>query len=96
LVSLIPKTKFAIGDASARLVAPTPAEHAVAACAMACVPGDAPLYGRVDIFRAGDGELVVNEVELIEPALYLGAHPPTAGALADAIELELGPRAHRG
>lgn len=82
-------TKLAIGDATARLVAPTPAEHAVAACAMTSLPGDAPLYGRVDVFRSGDGDAVVNEVELIEPALYLGAHPPAAGALADAIVLEM-------
>jgi glutathione synthase/RimK-type ligase-like ATP-grasp enzyme len=83
-------TKLAIGDASARLVTPTAAERAVAARAMESLPGDAPLYGRVDIFRAGDGELVVNEVELIEPALYLGAYLPAAGAFADAIALDLG------
>jgi glutathione synthase/RimK-type ligase-like ATP-grasp enzyme len=82
-------TKLAIGDAAARRVAPTERERDVAARAIDAVPGGPPLYGRVDIFRSGNGAVFVNEVELIEPALYLGAHLPAAGRLADAIAREL-------
>ena len=43
-----------------------------------------PLYARVDgVVLAGD--LVVTELELLEPSLFLDAHPDAPGRFADAI-----------
>jgi glutathione synthase/RimK-type ligase-like ATP-grasp enzyme len=42
------------------------------------------LYARVDGFER-DGSLVVTEVELIEPSLYLGQHPSAPRRFATAI-----------
>lgn len=55
------------------------AERAMSACS------PAPLYGRVDMVRDRDGRLVVMELELIEPELWLRNHPPAAEALAGAV-----------
>jgi len=59
-----------------------PGQHAVslALAAMAVgTPGPDPLlYGRVDFMTAEDGGLVVGELELIEPSLFL-RHDPAAG-----------------
>jgi glutathione synthase/RimK-type ligase-like ATP-grasp enzyme len=65
----------------------TPAERAVAERALAAVPGGADrlLYGRVDLLPAAGGGLVVTEVELIEPSLFLGHGPDSAERLADLI-----------
>ncbi|HWT91195.1 MAG TPA: hypothetical protein VN179_08765 [Solirubrobacterales bacterium] len=43
-----------------------------------------PLYARVDVVKDLDGKPCLIELELIEPNLYLGEHPPAAQALADA------------
>ncbi|MDB4944447.1 MAG: hypothetical protein JWP97_3981 [Labilithrix sp.] len=43
------------------------------------------LYGRVDTIRDEDGSIRLMELELIEPFLFLGAHPPAAARLAEAI-----------
>jgi glutathione synthase/RimK-type ligase-like ATP-grasp enzyme len=55
----------------------------VAAAAIAVAPV-APLYARVDILATDEGPTVI-ELELIEPALYLDANPPSAERLADAL-----------
>jgi glutathione synthase/RimK-type ligase-like ATP-grasp enzyme len=55
------------------------AERALAACR------PAPVYGRVDMVRDDAGALVIMEVELIEPELWLRRCPPAAEALADAV-----------
>lgn len=47
-----------------------------------------PLYARVDAVEV-DGGLQIMELELIEPTLWLGWHPPAAGLLAAAIEAQL-------
>lgn len=78
-------TKLVIADSSSWLVEATQAERAVAAFAVAAVPGEVPLYSRVDLFRTGEGAVLVNELELIEPALYFGAYPTAAVKVADAI-----------
>ena len=41
-------------------------------------------YGRVDLMEY-DGRLVVGELELIEPGLYLDVHPQTAQPFADLV-----------
>lgn len=68
---------------------PTPAEIALAEAAIAaCDP--VPVYGRVDVVRADDGEPALMELELIEPELFFRFHPPAADLLAAAIARDLG------
>lgn len=55
------------------------AERAVRACE------PLPSYARVDLVRDDNGRLVVMELELIEPELFLRFHPPAADAFAEAI-----------
>lgn len=68
--------------------APTAAERDVAARALAAADaraGGAPyLYARVDLVEH-EGRPVLIELELIEPALYLGMDPGAADRLAAAI-----------
>ncbi len=47
--------------------------------------GDALLYARVDLLRDADGQARLMELELVEPYLMLGKHPPAVDALAGAI-----------
>jgi glutathione synthase/RimK-type ligase-like ATP-grasp enzyme len=64
-------------------VTPTDDEVAVAERVLSLV--DEPLlYARVDLVRGADGPQLM-ELELIEPRLFLYAHPPAAERLADAI-----------
>jgi hypothetical protein len=63
-------------------------EIEVAAGALAAIPGRS-LYARVDLLRDADGNARVSELELIEPALYFGTHPPSRAAFADVVEREL-------
>jgi glutathione synthase/RimK-type ligase-like ATP-grasp enzyme len=44
-----------------------------------------PVYGRVDLVRGNNGQLMVMELELVEPELWLRFHPPSASAMAQAI-----------
>ncbi len=44
-----------------------------------------PLYARVDGLDLL-GTFTLMELELIEPVLFLGSHPPAAAHLADALE----------
>ena len=66
----------------------TDAELKVAKAALAAVPG-ATSYARVDLFRGEDGSPMVSEVELLEPSLFLWAHPPAADALAAHLQAHL-------
>jgi glutathione synthase/RimK-type ligase-like ATP-grasp enzyme len=59
------------------------AEHALAQL------DDPPLYARVDLVTDRDGNPTLIELELIEPNLYMGEHPPAAAALADAALLRI-------
>lgn len=43
------------------------------------------LYARVDVARAEDGTLMLMELELVEPSLFLLQHPPALARLADAV-----------
>ena len=43
----------------------------------------APLYARIDGLIDARGAFLINEVELIEPALYLSLHPPALDALRE-------------
>ncbi|HEX6870784.1 MAG TPA: hypothetical protein VF163_06780 [Micromonosporaceae bacterium] len=66
---------------------PSAAERAVAAAALAAVPGGADrlLYARVDLLPGPDGEPLLIELELTEPSLFLGTSPDAVDRFADAI-----------
>jgi glutathione synthase/RimK-type ligase-like ATP-grasp enzyme len=51
--------------------------------ALRCAPGDS-VYGRVDGYLHGD-DLVLTELELLEPSLFLDAHPEAPARFANAI-----------
>jgi hypothetical protein len=70
------------------LVRATPQEITLAQAALAVV-SETPLYARVDLLRGDAGEMLVSELELVEPGLYLQVHPDACRAFADAIETEL-------
>ena len=57
---------------------------ALAQAALAAAPAEAT-YARVDIVRGRDGELLIMELELIEPALFLDVAPHGEEAFADAV-----------
>ena len=42
-------------------------------------------YARVDLMRLADGQLVVSELEVVEPGLYLDIVPGNAAAFADVV-----------
>jgi glutathione synthase/RimK-type ligase-like ATP-grasp enzyme len=68
---------------------PTDEELAVAVRALAAVPGPRPLlYARVDLLPGPDGP-VVNEVELVEPSLFLRHSPGAVDRLASSIATHL-------
>ncbi|MFJ6566484.1 RimK family alpha-L-glutamate ligase [Streptomyces sp. NPDC091292] len=68
---------------------PTEAELAVAASALAAVPGipSTPelLYARVDLVDGDDGTPHVMELELVEPNLFLDLHPGSLTTVTEAI-----------
>ena len=55
------------------------AEHAVSVCS------PLPLYARVDLLRDNSNQLVISELELIEPELWFRFHPVAADMFADRI-----------
>lgn len=57
----------------------------VAAAVMKAI-APAPLQARIDLIRLDSGKLVVMEVELIEPSLYLRTHERAPANFADAIQ----------
>jgi glutathione synthase/RimK-type ligase-like ATP-grasp enzyme len=81
-------TVLVVGGARSSFAQATPPEIAVAAEALAAAPGR-PLYARIDLLRDDENRICVNEVELIEPGLYLGVHEPARRHFADAVVREL-------
>lgn len=63
---------------------PDPREVAIADAVAAALP-EGWLYARVDVATDDDGLVRVQEVELIEPSLFLGLAPGATERLADAI-----------
>ena len=57
---------------------------ALAQAALAAAPAEAT-YARVDIVRGRNGELLIMELELIEPALFLDVAPHGEEAFVDAV-----------
>ena len=73
------------GVHSSSLAVAAPDERWVAEHALRGLEFGQLLFARVDLIRDERGDLNVMELELIEPSLFLAAHPPAADALADAI-----------
>lgn len=48
------------------------------------------LYARIDFLRGTSGAVVLNELEVVEPALFFRHEPAAAEALADALLARLG------
>src|SRR5262249_49557690 len=72
---------------SSRSVVPTPEHTSLAESAVAAaveLHGRAMDYARVDMLEYGGG-LVVSELELIEPGLYLDVDPVNAERFADLV-----------
>lgn len=61
-------------------------ERAIAAKVIEAIPGEAPLYARVDLIRDGAGDPVLLELEMTEPSLFLSHSPGAADRLARAIQ----------
>ena len=68
---------------------PSPDDIAAAQAVVKAIPGEIPLYARVDMIRH-DGRLAVMEAELIEPYLYPRQGPLLGEMLAQAVLKRLG------
>ncbi|WP_209348377.1 hypothetical protein [Pontixanthobacter sp. CEM42] len=70
-------------------ITPSDDDIAAALSVLQALPGDTPLYARIDMLRAdtedSDGALVVMEAEAIEPFLYPVQGPELGKRMADAI-----------
>ncbi len=67
-----------------RAIAPSARDLAQARAVLAALDAP-PLYARVDMVRGADGELMLMELELIEPFLYPVDNAPLAGMFATAL-----------
>ena len=63
---------------------PPPGGEALALAALAQAPAPAT-YARVDMVASDAGELMIMELELVEPALFLGEAPEGSAPFAEAI-----------
>ncbi|MCL4673868.1 MAG: hypothetical protein KJZ64_13275 [Sphingomonadaceae bacterium] len=68
---------------------PSPDDIAAAQAVVEAIPGETPLYARVDMIRH-QGALAVMEAELIEPYLYPRQGPRLGEMLAQAVLKRLG------
>ncbi len=78
---------------SMRPVTPTPAQVRTARAVLAAVQAEVSanlLYARVDLLAGSDGEPLLGEVELVDPALMLRLAPTSATFLAEAIREQAG------
>ena len=66
-------------------IAPTPEDLADAKAVLQTLE-DTPLYARVDMLRGEDGQLLLMELELIEPYLYPVEGPRLGTMMADAVQ----------
>jgi len=66
------------------------ADDLAAARAIISTLDEAPLYGRVDMLRGADGELLLMELEVIEPYLYPVEGPELGERMAAGVARRLG------
>jgi glutathione synthase/RimK-type ligase-like ATP-grasp enzyme len=63
---------------------PPPGSEALAKAALAAAPAHAT-YARVDMVEGADGSLMIMEMELVEPALFLAEAPEGTEAFVNAV-----------
>lgn len=68
---------------------PSAAELAVGDAVIRAIPGETPLYARVDLIPGPDGPPMLLELELTEPSLFLSHSAGAAERLAAAISSRL-------
>lgn len=68
---------------------PGPDDIAAAQAVLEAMPGETPLYARIDMLRAEDEGLLLMEAEAIEPYLYPEQGPQLGELLASAIAARL-------
>ena len=75
---------------------PSPSQIALAqaimeSCCEFCLQQgwDAPLYARVDLMRGPDGQLLLSELEMVEPELWFRHCPNAAQVMAHAVKRRL-------
>lgn len=97
LTHAIRKTpRFAGADeAVSAALAPTAEETAFAERVVAAAGFADLAYARVDVMRDDAGRLVLSELELIEPSLFLEQHPPALDRLVRALMRRGAPPAGR-
>lgn len=66
---------------------PTPGELDLAQRVLNAIPFDLPdlLCARIDLMTGDDGTVLLSELELLEPSLFLIQHPPALSRLAQGI-----------
>jgi glutathione synthase/RimK-type ligase-like ATP-grasp enzyme len=64
-------------------------EVTVGQLALRAVPSGVPLYARVDLIRAADGQPQVLELEMTEPSMYFHCGPGSAARFVQACLLKL-------
>ena len=64
--------------------APPPGSERIAAAALAAAPAHAT-YARIDMVEGDDGELMIMEMALVEPALFLAEAPEGTDAFVRAV-----------
>ncbi|MDN3646303.1 hypothetical protein QWY75_08835 [Pontixanthobacter aestiaquae] len=70
-------------------ITPSDSDIAAALSVLSSLPGDTPLYARIDMLRADGGGLMVMEAEVIEPFLYPVQGPDLGARMAEAIAARL-------
>ncbi|MFC7292373.1 ATP-grasp domain-containing protein [Hirschia litorea] len=68
-----------------KIVSPTQADIDVAQKNLSLIPYGMPLYARVDLLRGYEGELLLMELEMIEPYLYIKEGPHVSELYAEAL-----------
>jgi len=66
-------------------IEPDARDTAAAKAILTKIPGETPLYARIDMLRSEEGTLLLMEAELIEPYLYPQQGPKLGTMLAEAI-----------
>ena len=76
-------------ESVARFDALTPEHHDLARRIIDAAAATHALYARVDLIENDDGDLMLSELELLEPSLFFPHDDHAAGAMARAIEKRL-------
>jgi len=82
--------RFAADDERVDASSPTADEAAFAESVLRAageeLDGASPLYARVDVMRGEGGEILLSELELVEPSLYFGLGEGSAARFVRALE----------